>query len=76
MGVGTTANLARRPAQVIMGLVLLLLLACPLMGVWIMGMERAPSQTLPQLYRRMRVRAMVRWLSASTTSVRFRYRRR
>ncbi|MDE7219375.1 MAG: hypothetical protein K2O45_07120 [Oscillospiraceae bacterium] len=42
VGVGTTANLARRPAQVIMALVLLLLLACPLIGVWMMGMERAP----------------------------------
>lgn len=44
VGVGTTANLARRPAQVIMALVLVLLLACPLMGVWIMGMERAPVE--------------------------------
>lgn len=44
VGVGTTANLARRPAQVIMVLVLVLLLACPLIGVWIMGMERAPVE--------------------------------
>ncbi len=44
VGVGTTANLARRPAQVIMALVLALLLACPLIGVWIMGMERAPVE--------------------------------
>ena len=42
VGVGTTANLARRPAQVIMSLVLVLLLACPLNGVWMKGMERAP----------------------------------
>ena len=34
------------------------------------------SQTLPQLYRRMRVRAIVRRLSASTTSARFRYSHR
>lgn len=41
VGVGTTMNMARRPAQVLMGLVLLLLLAMPLMGVWIESEERA-----------------------------------
>jgi len=44
VGVGITVNLARRPAQAIMALVLVLLLACPLIGVWIMGMERAPVE--------------------------------
>ena len=43
-GVGTTVNLARRSGQVLMALVLVLLLACPLMGVWMMGMERAPVE--------------------------------
>lgn len=43
-GVGTTINLARRSGQVMMGLGLALLLACPLIGVWEMGMERAPVE--------------------------------
>ena len=43
-GVGTTVNLAKRSGQVLMGLVLALLLACPLMGVWMIGMERAPVE--------------------------------
>ena len=43
-GVGTTINLARRSGQILMGLGLALLLACPLVGVWLMGMERAPVE--------------------------------
>lgn len=43
-GVGTTINLARRSGQILMGLGLALLLACPLIGVWMMGMERAPVE--------------------------------
>lgn len=43
-GVGTTINLARRSGQILMGLGLALLLACPLAGVWMMGMERAPVE--------------------------------
>lgn len=41
VGINTTFNMARRPAQVITGLCLALILACPLIGVWLMGMERA-----------------------------------
>ena len=44
VGMNTSLNLARRPAQVIMGLCLALLLACPLFGVWIIGDERAPVE--------------------------------
>ena len=44
VGINITFNLARRPAQVIMGLVLALLLACPLFGVWIIRMEHAPVE--------------------------------
>ena len=44
VGMNTSLNLARRPAQVIMGLCLALLLACPLFGVWIIGEERAPVE--------------------------------
>lgn len=43
-GVGTTVNLARRSGQILMGLGLALLLACPLAGVWMIGMERAPVE--------------------------------
>lgn len=43
-GINSTFNLARRSGQVLMGLVLAMLLACPLMGVWLMGMERAPVE--------------------------------
>ena len=43
-GVGTTINLARRSGQILMGLGLALLLACPLVGVWEMGMEQAPVE--------------------------------
>lgn len=43
-GVGTTINLARRSGQILMGSGLALLLACPLVGVWEMGMERAPVE--------------------------------
>ncbi len=44
VGINTTVNLARRSGQIVMGLVLVLLLACPLVGVWMMGMERAPVE--------------------------------
>lgn len=44
LGVGTTINLARRWGQAVAGLLALLLLGCPLVGVWIMGMERAPVE--------------------------------
>ena len=44
VGMNASFNLARRPAQVIMGLCLALLLACPLFGVWIIGDERAPVE--------------------------------
>lgn len=43
-GVGTTINLARRSGQILMGAGLVLLLACPLVGVWMIGMERAPVE--------------------------------
>ncbi len=43
-GIGSTVNLARRSGQTIMGLILAVLLACPLIGVWLMGMERAPVE--------------------------------
>lgn len=43
-GVGTTINLARRSGQILMGSGLALLLACPLIGVWMIGMERAPVE--------------------------------
>lgn len=44
VGINTTFNLARRPAQVLMGLVLALLLACPLFGVWAIGLENTPVE--------------------------------
>ena len=44
VGMNTTFNMARRPAQIIMGLALVMLLACPLIGVWTLGMERAPVE--------------------------------
>ena len=44
VGMNVSLNMARRPAQVIMGLCLALLLACPLFGVWMIGMERAPVE--------------------------------
>lgn len=44
VGINTTVNLARRPAQVFMGVGLALLLACPLAGVWLIGMENAPVE--------------------------------
>ena len=44
VGIGTTVNLARRSGQIITALGLALLLACPLLGVWLMGMERAPVE--------------------------------
>ena len=43
-GVGTTINLAKRSGQIIMGLGLALLLTCPLIGVWMIGMEHAPVE--------------------------------
>ncbi len=42
VGINSSFNMARRSAQVILGFCLALLLACPLAGVWIIGMERAP----------------------------------
>ena len=44
VGVNATFNFARRPAQVLTALFLALLLACPLIGVWIMHMETAPVE--------------------------------
>lgn len=44
VGINTTFNLARRPAQVFMGLGLALLLVCPLAGVWLIGLENAPVE--------------------------------
>lgn len=44
VGMNATFNFARRSAQVIAALVLALLLACPLIGVWLMGMEKAPVE--------------------------------
>ena len=44
VGMGTTFNMARRPAQIIMGLCMAVLLACPLIGVWTIGMENAPVE--------------------------------
>ena len=44
VGMNATFNMARRPAQIIMGMVLALILACPLFGVWLIGMERAPVE--------------------------------
>lgn len=44
VGINSTFNMARRSAQIITGVCLALLLACPLAGVWTMGMERAPVE--------------------------------
>lgn len=44
VGVNATFNFARRPAQILTALFLALLLACPLIGVWIMHMEKAPVE--------------------------------
>lgn len=44
VGINSTLNLARRPAQVFLGLGLALLLACPLFGVWLIRLERAPVE--------------------------------
>ena len=44
VGMNSTVNLARRSGQVVMGACLALLLAMPLLGVWLMGMERAPVE--------------------------------
>lgn len=43
-GINTTFNLARRPGQIIALFLAALLLALPLVGVWEMGMERAPVE--------------------------------
>lgn len=40
VGINSTVNLARRSGQVAAGAVALLLLCCPLAGVWTMGVER------------------------------------
>lgn len=44
VGINTTFNLAKRPAQILALFLAALLLACPLFGVWTMGMERAPVE--------------------------------
>ena len=44
VGINTTVNLARRSGQIMVALALALLLACPLVGVWLMGMESAPVE--------------------------------
>ena len=44
VGMNVTFNLARRPAQFIMALILAFVLACPLFGVWLIRMERAPVE--------------------------------
>ena len=44
IGINSTFNLAKRPAQILALFLLALLLACPLAGVWLMGMERAPVE--------------------------------
>ena len=44
VGMNTTVNMARRPAQAFMGLMLAIVLACPLLGVWTIGIERAPVE--------------------------------
>lgn len=44
IGINSTFNLARRPAQIVSLFLLALLLACPLIGVWILGMENAPVE--------------------------------
>ncbi|MBD5161514.1 MAG: hypothetical protein HDT14_05755 [Oscillibacter sp.] len=44
IGINSTFNMARRSGQVIMGLILAVLLACPLAGVWMIGMEHAPVE--------------------------------
>lgn len=41
VGMNGTFNLARRPAQILVGVLLVILLACPLGGVWMIGMEHA-----------------------------------
>lgn len=43
-GINTTFNLAKRPGQIIALFLAALLLALPLVGVWEMGMERAPVE--------------------------------
>lgn len=42
VGINSTVNLARRPGQLLAGIVALLLLCCPLTGVWAIRMERTP----------------------------------
>lgn len=42
VGVGTTFNMAKRSAQIIMAATALLLLLLPLMGLWFLQLERTP----------------------------------
>lgn len=44
VGINTSINLAKRSGQVLMGLLILLLLACPLFGIWMTHMEVAPVE--------------------------------
>ena len=46
VGMGTTVNLAKRSMQILTGFCLLLLLSCPLWGVWTIAMERAPVELI------------------------------
>ena len=41
VGINSTVNLAKRSGQIIAGLTMVLLLACPVMGIWMMDMENA-----------------------------------
>jgi len=41
VGMNTTVNMAHIGGKIIVGATVLLLAACPLVGVWMMGMERA-----------------------------------
>ena len=42
VGMNSTVNLAKRSGQVIAALLLVVLLICPLTGLWLMNMERTP----------------------------------
>lgn len=44
VGINSTFNLAKHPAQIIALFLTALLLACPLFGIWTMAMERAPVE--------------------------------
>ena len=41
VGMNSTFNLATRAGQILTGMTLLILLACPLIGVWLTGMEQS-----------------------------------